>query len=304
MSAHRLQRARSPVRTWIVVEADESDGCFLRLEPYVAVVTNVEADHLDLLGRPGGAGGRVRRVRRLGEPARRVRRDLRRRPRGRGPGPPGARRGRDRRCTYGTGAGRRLPADGSWSRKPTGYTIEITSPDGGRRRRRDCGCRAGTTRSTRRPRFAVASGSASPRTTSWPGLAAFRGTRRRFDFKGEVGRGAGLRRLRPPSHRDRRDPARRPGVRRGGRLVVALPGPPLLPDGHVQPRVRRGPRASPTGPSCSRSTRPARPRSRAPAARRWPADVPLPDGPGHLRAVLVGGAGAPRRAAPSRATSS
>jgi UDP-N-acetylmuramate--alanine ligase len=31
----------------LVVEADESDGSFLMLTPYVAVVTNVEADHLD-----------------------------------------------------------------------------------------------------------------------------------------------------------------------------------------------------------------------------------------------------------------
>jgi UDP-N-acetylmuramate--alanine ligase len=30
-----------------VVEADESDGSFLYLEPYCAIVTNVEADHLD-----------------------------------------------------------------------------------------------------------------------------------------------------------------------------------------------------------------------------------------------------------------
>ena len=32
---------------YYVVEADESDGSFLLLDPYVAVVTNVEADHLD-----------------------------------------------------------------------------------------------------------------------------------------------------------------------------------------------------------------------------------------------------------------
>lgn len=32
---------------WYVVEADESDGSFLHLAPYLAVVTNVEADHLD-----------------------------------------------------------------------------------------------------------------------------------------------------------------------------------------------------------------------------------------------------------------
>lgn len=30
---------------WVVVEADESDGSFLRLEPEVAVITNVEMDH-------------------------------------------------------------------------------------------------------------------------------------------------------------------------------------------------------------------------------------------------------------------
>ena len=33
-----------------VVEADESDGSFVYLEPYVAVVTNIEADHLDHYG--------------------------------------------------------------------------------------------------------------------------------------------------------------------------------------------------------------------------------------------------------------
>ena len=35
---------------WIVVEADESDGTFLHLHPEIAVVTNVEADHLDHFG--------------------------------------------------------------------------------------------------------------------------------------------------------------------------------------------------------------------------------------------------------------
>ena len=35
---------------WLVVEADESDGTFLALDPEVAVVTNIEADHLDHYG--------------------------------------------------------------------------------------------------------------------------------------------------------------------------------------------------------------------------------------------------------------
>ena len=35
---------------WLVVEADESDGTFLSLRPDVAVVTNIEPDHLDHYG--------------------------------------------------------------------------------------------------------------------------------------------------------------------------------------------------------------------------------------------------------------
>jgi UDP-N-acetylmuramate--alanine ligase len=35
---------------WLVVEADESDGTFLSLEPEIAVVTNIEPDHLEHYG--------------------------------------------------------------------------------------------------------------------------------------------------------------------------------------------------------------------------------------------------------------
>ncbi len=35
---------------WLVAEADESDGSFLRLDPLVAVVTNIDADHLENYG--------------------------------------------------------------------------------------------------------------------------------------------------------------------------------------------------------------------------------------------------------------
>jgi UDP-N-acetylmuramate--alanine ligase len=35
---------------WLVVEADESDGTFLELEPEAAIITNVEPDHLDHYG--------------------------------------------------------------------------------------------------------------------------------------------------------------------------------------------------------------------------------------------------------------
>ena len=35
---------------WIVLEADESDGTFLALDPEISVVTNIEPDHLDYYG--------------------------------------------------------------------------------------------------------------------------------------------------------------------------------------------------------------------------------------------------------------
>jgi len=35
---------------WLVVEADESDGTFLRLAPSIGVVTNIDEDHLDFYG--------------------------------------------------------------------------------------------------------------------------------------------------------------------------------------------------------------------------------------------------------------
>ena len=39
--------AESGIGDYYVVEADESDGSFLNLSPYIALITNVEADHLD-----------------------------------------------------------------------------------------------------------------------------------------------------------------------------------------------------------------------------------------------------------------
>lgn len=42
--------ARCGSGDYYVVEADESDGSFVFLEPYVAIVTNIEADHMDHYG--------------------------------------------------------------------------------------------------------------------------------------------------------------------------------------------------------------------------------------------------------------
>ncbi len=51
----RLNSARAPTRSWgsgdyIVVEADESDASFLNLLPVMAVVTNIDADHMETYG--------------------------------------------------------------------------------------------------------------------------------------------------------------------------------------------------------------------------------------------------------------
>lgn len=42
--------ARLGKGAWLVAEADESDGSFLRLNPVVAIVTNIDADHLENYG--------------------------------------------------------------------------------------------------------------------------------------------------------------------------------------------------------------------------------------------------------------
>ena len=83
-----------------VAEADESDGSFLLLDPDVAVVTNVEADHLDNYGdreRGRGSFDALRRARR----PRRVPRRLRRRPGRRRGWSPSAARAASTCVTYG-----------------------------------------------------------------------------------------------------------------------------------------------------------------------------------------------------------
>jgi len=47
---HLGSGARAGRGAYLVAEADESDGSFLKLSPRIAVVTNVEADHLDYYG--------------------------------------------------------------------------------------------------------------------------------------------------------------------------------------------------------------------------------------------------------------
>ena len=42
--------ARNGESDWVVAEADESDGSFLKFTPYIPVITNIEDDHLDHYG--------------------------------------------------------------------------------------------------------------------------------------------------------------------------------------------------------------------------------------------------------------
>ena len=53
--------ARLGAGDWMVVEADESDGTFVKLPATIAIVTNIDPEHLDYLRRlRGGAAGASR----------------------------------------------------------------------------------------------------------------------------------------------------------------------------------------------------------------------------------------------------
>ena len=167
-----------------IAEADESDGAFLVYSPHAALVTNVEADHLDNYGTeeayraafdtfvdrvsPDGLHGRVRR-----------------RPGRRGPGPHGGRaraapssasaRARTRRCGPRASGSPGPPRRSPWS----------TAVGGSVRSR--CRSPGATTCSTRWPRWRAACGSGFGFRDLARGLAAFSGTRRRMELKGQVG---------------------------------------------------------------------------------------------------------------------
>jgi UDP-N-acetylmuramate--alanine ligase len=168
---------------WVVVEADESDGCFLRLEPYVAVVTNLEADHLnfwgDLAALEAGFDDFVASVvERQGFAV--ICLD-----------DPGA-RALAQRCaerevpvrTYGTaeGADYRLTvlqqrADGTTIR------IETGSGEGGIAELQVLGAHNALNATAA---FAVVHGLGYPAADILAGLGSFTGTRRRFDYVGEA----------------------------------------------------------------------------------------------------------------------
>ena len=52
-----------------MVEADESDRSFLRYRPYVAIITNIDADHLNTYGDLAGLAAAFLEFAELTEPA-------------------------------------------------------------------------------------------------------------------------------------------------------------------------------------------------------------------------------------------
>ena len=187
-----------------VAEADESDGSLLEYTPDVAVVTNIEADHLDFFGSaeayvavfddfverlsPGGA-----LVVCLDDPGRRR-------------WPNAAAALGIRVLRYGSSLSDDLAGDAAelgaarhrrGGPHPAGRRVAPAGDAAG-------GARAGTWRSTRWARCWPRCRSARPSTTVLDGLAGFEGVRRRFELVGHGGRRPGVRRLRPSPDRGAR----------------------------------------------------------------------------------------------------
>ena len=149
-----------------VAEADESDGAFLHYAPYAAIVTNIEADHLDHWETEEAYAQRLRRLRRHRRPGRL----------------PGLLRGRRRCGRAGGAAASGRPARGD----------RVDAAGRGRRRTGGAGRRhaLGARRPLPRRR---AAGAAAGRTLGYAdaelaaGIASFTGTRRRMERKGEAG---------------------------------------------------------------------------------------------------------------------
>ena len=221
-----------------VAEADESDGSFLVYRPEVAIVTNVQPDHLDFYGsfeavqdayvqfaRTVSAGGLL--VTCADDEGSRALAEV-------------ARAEGVRVLSYG------FSADAT-SGSPSPPARAAPRPRSCTRPARPCAaCRSaspdGTTCSMPPPRSSPAPpASARTRTGSsrvWP---AFTGTRRRFELKGEADGVQGGRRLRPQPRQGRGRRRDRGRAGRAGTTRRGVPAPPLL----AHPRLRRRPRRCP-----------------------------------------------------------
>ena len=160
----RAQRVRAPTPhdgtgDLFVAEADESDGAFLVYSPYAALVTNVEADHLDNYGTEEAYRARLRRLPRPDRPGRLPGR-LRRRRRGRATSPRRPREPRARRRRR-WGSPPRPTCGPRTSSSPARPRRSPSSTAGAGSARSRCRSRAATTSSTRWPRWPPGCGWAS-----------------------------------------------------------------------------------------------------------------------------------------------
>ena len=254
-----------------VVEADESDGSFLAYRPDVAVVTNVQPDHLDFYGTTEAVEEAYADVRRLRH-RRRARSSrapttpargaspTRRGPRAARSSPTATAPGADLRVGATTLDGPRHPV-GASSHAGVERALDLAVP--GEHNVMDA-CAA---------YLAAVVGLGADPEAVLAGLAGFGGARRRFEVRGEVG---GVTVVDDYAH----NPAKVAAVvgtaadaRAPGRARVAargLPAAPVLP--HPRLRRRSSPRRwhRPTRSCCSTSTARASSRSRA-SPRRWSA---------------------------------
>ena len=214
--------ARLGKSDWRVVEADESDGSFLRLDGTIAVVTNIDPEHLDHYGSFDAGQGRVRRVRRE--------RALLRRSPCCASTIPRCRRSsaalRDRRIvTYGFSALADVRGD-NVTPVPGGNRFDalILDRDGERRTIavHRCRSRAATMSRTRWPRSPSALELGISDEAILAGFDKFEGVKRRFTKVGEVDGAIDHRRLRPPSDRDPRRARRRRAKAPKGRVIAVV----------------------------------------------------------------------------------
>ena len=250
-----------------VAEADESDGSFLMFAPEVAIVTCVEADHLD------NYAGLAEIEAAFAEFAARI-----------SPGgllvacadDPGARALADaarelpiRVRSYGEAADADYRISGI---APRGMTVGFQVSGGPEAPGPDvAGSPAAQVLLAVPGRHNALNATAVLATCAelgFPvdevtlGLAAFRGARRRLEPKGEAD---GVRRagqLRAPPHRAGRRPHRGPGHRRGRPGHRHLPAAPVQPDQDFRHRVRRRPGPGRRGPGAGRVPGPGRPGAR------------------------------------------
>ena len=243
---------------WLVLEADESYGSFTALAPEMAVVTNVEADHLDHYGTFGalseafGAFLDAATGDRLVGADDPVAAELGRR---RGAVTVGQAEGATWRITGLTLRGAPRP---STSRAPTGPggRLEVAVP--GLHNARNAALAAAAATLAGAPFGAVAAA-----------LSRFAGVPRRFEFRGE---GRGVTFVDDYAHLPSEVPAALAAARRGGLAAGGggLPAPPLHPDRRLGRGVRDGLRRRRRGGGDRRlrRRRPADPRGLGPAGGR------------------------------------